>query len=183
MSLMLPRFLDIEASSLNADSYPIEIAWSNAFGDIECHLINPDTVEIWTDWDFYAQDEIHGISKAMCHASGLHPQEICALMDQSIKSGEIIYADGGRYDENWVDVLYGAGSECGFANFKIVHSDAVMLPLLKKIEPDNRKCWYLYEKLKAEARDFVKEQHRATVDVQYLIELWKLCYNLSRVGI
>jgi len=180
---MLPRFLDIEASSLNVESYPIEIAWSNEFGDIECHLINPSTIEVWTDWDFYAEHEIHGISRALCQASGLHPQEICTLMNQSIKAGEIIYADGGRYDQNWLDVLYGAGSECGFANFKIVHSDVVMLPLLKKIEPDNRKCWYLYDKLKAEARHAVKEQHRATVDVQYLIELWRLCYSLSQVGI
>ena len=183
MSLMLPRFLDIEASSLHADSYPIEIAWSNAFGDIECHLINPATVEIWTDWSFYAEHEIHGISRAMCRAEGLHPQEICTLMDQSIKSGEIIYADGGPYDENWVDVLYAAGSERGFANFKVVHSDVVMLPLLMKIEPDNRKCWHLYGELKTHARHIVKEQHRATVDVQYLSELWRLCYSLSQVGI
>ncbi len=180
---MLPRFLDIEASSLGPDGYPIEIAWSDAFGDIECHLINPSAIETWTDWSFYAEHEIHGISRAMCQASGIHPLEICSLMNQSIKSGELIYADGGRYDENWVDVLYGVGSECGFANFKIVHSDVVMLPLLMKIEPDNRKCWHLYDKLKAEARDFVKEQHRATVDVQYLIELWRLCYSLSQVGI
>lgn len=180
---MLPRFLDIEASSLGPDSYPIEIAWSNAFGGIECHLINPSTIEVWTDWDFYAQHEIHGISRTMCEASGLHPQAICTLMNQSIKTGEKIYADGGRFDENWLDVLYGAGSERGFANFKIVHSDVVMLPLLLKVEPNNKKCWHLYSELKAQARHIVKEQHRAVVDVQYLIELWRLCYSMSQIGI
>jgi len=184
MSLMLPRFLDIEASSLYAESYPIEIAWSNELGDIESYLINPATVESWTDWDLYAEHEIHGISRALCQESGLHPQEVCTLMNQSIKAGDIIYADGGQHDENWVDILYGAGAERGFANFKIVHSDVVMLPLLMKIESDNRKCWHLYDELKVQARNIVNEQqHRAAVDVQYLIELWRICYSLSRVGI
>jgi hypothetical protein len=57
----------------------------------------------------------------------------------------------------------------------VVHSDAAMLPLLCKIEADERKRWQLYEQLKLEARKIVKARHRAVVDVQYLIELWKLC--------
>ncbi len=71
----------------------------------------------------------------------------------------------------------------GYAPFKIIHSDSIMLPLLMKLEHDNKKCWRLYDELKIEARRIVKGQHRATVDVQYLIELWKLCFSLSRTGI
>jgi len=40
MQIQMPRFLDIEASSLSNISYPIEIAWSDEKGNIESHLIN-----------------------------------------------------------------------------------------------------------------------------------------------
>jgi len=104
-------------------------------------------------------------------------------MSQSIKAKELIYADGGEFDANWIDVLYGAGSNLGYAQFVVTHSDTVMLPLLAEVEPDEKIRWQLYEELKVQARKDVKEQHRAKVDVQYLIELWKLCFSLSRVGI
>ena len=41
MTTQMPRFLDIEASSLSNTSYPIEIAWSDGQGNIESYLINP----------------------------------------------------------------------------------------------------------------------------------------------
>jgi hypothetical protein len=177
-AIIMPRFLDVEASSLSMDSYPIEIAWSDPTGMIESHLINPYAVEEWTDWDYNAQ-QIHGISRKQCRKEGITPEQLCKVMDQSIMPGEILYADGGAFDENWVDVLYGEGSALGHARFRIVHSDAVMLTLLMAIEYDEKKRWQLYETLKLEARKKVKERHRAKVDVQYLIELWRLCMNKS----
>ena len=101
-------------------------------------------------------------------------------MSQSIRPGEIIYADGAGFDVNWVDTLYGAGSLAGYAQFKIVHTDVVMLPLLQKIEFDDKKHWQLYENLKSEARRMIDGRHRTVVDVQYLIELWELCMCMSR---
>jgi len=179
----MPRFLDIEASSLSNTSYPIEIAWSDEKGDIESHLINPYAIEEWTDWNFYAEHKIHGLSRFMCRELGIHPEKMCDLMSRSIKAGEPVYADGGEFDENWIDVLYGAGSTLGYAQFIMIHSDTVMLPLLEQVEPDEDKRLKLYEALKIKARKVVKGQHRAKVDVQYLIELWKLCFNLSRSGV
>lgn len=180
MSDTMPRFLDVEASSLSMDSYPIEIAWSDPSGGIESHLINPYVVEDWTDWDYNAQ-QIHGFSRKQCREEGISPEQLCKLMDQSIKPGEILYADGGAFDENWVEVLYGEGSALGYARFRVVHSDAVMLPLLMALERDDKKRWQLYERLKLKARKIAGGRHRATVDVQYLIELWKLCISTSIV--
>jgi len=171
---MIPRFLDVEASSLSMDSYPIEVAWSDNLGKIESHIINPSAIEYWTDWDYNAQ-QMHGISRKQCREEGVHPIFLCERMSESISLGEIVYADGGSFDEGWIDVLFGEGSELGYAQFKIVHSDTVMLPLLQKIESDDKKCWQLYERLKLESRKIVNGRHRAKVDVQYLIELYKLC--------
>jgi len=177
--MQLPRFLDIEASSLGMDSYPIEIAWSDHQGNIESYLINPYLVDEWIDWDYNAQ-QIHGITRKQCREEGISPNWLCNRMSQSIKPGEIIYADGGVFDENWVDVLYGAGSLLGYAQFRITHSDSVMLPLLMNIEYDEKKRWTLYEHLKLAARKQIGSRHRAKPDVQYLIELWKLCLNMSK---
>jgi hypothetical protein len=172
--IAMPRFLDVEASSLGMDSYPIEIAWSDPSGAIECHLINPYTIEEWTDWDYNAQ-QIHGISRKQCREEGIAPEQLCKLMDQSIMPGEILYADGGAFDENWIDVLYGEGTSHGYARFRVIHTDTIMIPLLTKIEADDHKRWQLYERLKLKARKIVGGRHRATVDVRYLIELWELC--------
>jgi len=177
--MIMPRFLDVEASSLSIDSYPIEIAWSDHHGIIESHLINPYAVDGWRDWDYNAQ-QMHGLSRKQCREEGIQPKQMCNLMSQSIKPGEIIYADGGAFDENWVDVLYSEGSALGYAQFRVVHSDAVMLPLLTKIEFDEKKRWQLYENLKLEARRMVGTRHRAEPDVRYLIELWRLCINMSK---
>jgi len=55
------------------------------------------------------------------------------------------------------------------------------LPLLQKIESDEKKVWQLYENLKLEARKMVDGRHRATVDVQYLIELYRLCISVTHI--
>jgi len=180
MSVVMPRFLDVEASSLSMDSYPIEVAWSDNQGKIESHLINPYCVDYWDDWDYNAQ-QIHSISRKQLREEGISPQKLCHRMNSSIAIGEIIYADGGPFDKNWIDVLFQEGTQLGYAKFDIVHSDAVMLPLLQKIETDEKKCWQLYESLKLEARKMVDGRHRAKVDVQYLIELYKLCISVTHI--
>ena len=180
MPIVTPRFLDVEASSLSMDSYPIEVAWSDNLGSIESHLINPYHVEYWTDWDYNAQ-QIHGISRKQCREEGISPENLCKRMKNSIARGEVIYADGGPFDKNWIDVLFQEGTQLGYAKFDIVHSDVVMLPLLKKIESDEKKVWKLYENLKLEARRIAGGRHRAKVDVQYLIELYKLCVSMTHI--
>lgn len=177
--MIYPRFIDVEASSLNVNSYPIEIAWSDYCGNIESHLINPSGVDSWTDWDFYAQHKIHGISKQMCYREGVDPEWLCNRLYESIEQGDILYADGGTFDEFWVDELFGAGSTDGFAHFRIGSSDSIMMNLLRKSEADVNKRLDLFEALKIEARKIVNGHHRADVDVSYLIELYKLCHSFS----
>jgi len=176
--VVAPIFLDIEASSLDSKSYPIEIAWSDHYGNIESYLINPYHVVSWLDWDMHAQ-KIHGINRKLLREEGTEPRLVCDYMSKSIKDGTTIYADGGVFDQNWINVLFAEGTELGVATFIVEHSDSVMLPLLTKIESDSRKRWQLYEELKVEARRMVNGQHRAKVDVEYLVELYKMCISIS----
>ncbi|MEH6628750.1 MAG: hypothetical protein V7739_20100 [Motiliproteus sp.] len=53
--------VDIEASGLSPDSYPIEIAWVDTRTDAcDAFLINPETA--CCDWDYwnYDAEKIHG---------------------------------------------------------------------------------------------------------------------------
>lgn len=174
----LPRFLDVEASSLSSKSYPIEVAWSDSTGHIHNYLINPYAVHEWTDWDYEAQ-QLHGISRQQCREQGVHPRWLCNKLDQSITYTETIYADGGPIDQDWIDVLFQAGSRRGVSAFKVVHSDAIMLPILSQVESDPKRRGELYDQLKYEARQKTPGHHRATFDVQYLIELFLLCRNYA----
>jgi len=172
----LPKFLDVEASSLNVKSYPIEVAWSDSKGVIESYLINPKWVDEWNDWDFHAQS-IHGISRKHCLENGSLPAFVCNRLSQSILPGETVFADGGQFDQDWIDELYAVGSAIGYSKFRIIHSDVVLLPLLAKVEADHNKRRRIYEELKSVARCKIgiRNRHRASADVQYLIELFHLC--------
>jgi len=174
----MPRFLDIEASSLSMDSYPIEIAWSDPEGNIEGHLIDPCAIEEWTDWDYNAQ-QIHGLSREQCREEGVQPEWLCKRMNEAIPPGGILYADGGGFDASWIEALYSAGPLFDPPHFRVEHSDTLMLTLLQKVEPDARKCWQLFDALRMKARESVDGRHRAGVDVRYLIELWRLCLAAS----
>lgn len=175
-----PRFLDFEASSLSKRSYPIEVAWSDNLCNIESHLINPDCVDHWNDWDYESQ-KIHGIYREQCIEDGVDPNWLCDRLDTTISADEIIYTDGGYFDERWLYVLYSNGSSRGYPKFKLEHSDVVMLTLLKRVESNSKKCQQLFDELKIEARNYAGGIHRAEVDVRYLIELYKLCVSMTGI--
>jgi len=63
----------------------------------------------------------------------------------------------------------------------VLHSDVVMLTHLQKIESDTRKCRRIYEDLKTEARKSVGGRHRAEVDMEYLLELYRLCVSMTGI--
>jgi hypothetical protein len=60
-------FLDVEASSLSDDSYPIEIGWVDESGQGESYLIRPELS--WTDWSADAE-RVHGISRDQLLSEG-----------------------------------------------------------------------------------------------------------------
>jgi hypothetical protein len=97
MHIDLPCLIDIEASSLNPDSYPIEIAWSLPDGVIEAHLINPQSIAAWTDWDEYAESAIHGIDRSTLFTQGQAPAWVAVRMNACLH-GQTLYTDALEYD-------------------------------------------------------------------------------------
>ncbi|MCI0486080.1 MAG: hypothetical protein L0229_05720 [Blastocatellia bacterium] len=173
----IPSFLDFEASSLSPYSYPIEVAWNLADGSIESHLISPETIMHWTDWD-PESEKIHTIPRQELIAHGKPPAWVCERMNEQL-SGKTVYSDAPRFDGRWLmklfsvyenpepDFLLGNAYDC----------------ILNTLCPDIASRVYGVVKLEAlilEARKRVPKQHRAAWDVEYLVEMWKLAYWDSR---
>ena len=94
-------FLDFEASSLAADSYPIEVGWVMEDGSAEDHLIRP--APAWTDWDPMAE-AIHGLSREVLLARGEPHEEVASRMMQVLAAHEV-FASAPSWDGKWLSVL------------------------------------------------------------------------------
>ena len=94
-------FLDCEASSLDRESYPIEVGWCLASsGAIESHLIIPHPD--WLDWDPGAQ-EVHGVSRRMLFEQGEPGPKVARRLVEALKGAEV-YSES-EMDQHWVATL------------------------------------------------------------------------------
>ncbi len=100
-------FVDLEASGLGAESYPIEVAWkspdSNASDNF---MINPDSVEGWTYWDEFAE-ELHGIDRERLVDEGIDALVACLRLN-SVLEGKTLISDAFEFDSFWMRRLYEA---------------------------------------------------------------------------
>jgi len=106
--------IDLEASGLAAESYPIEIAWVCAETDRrDSFLIDPESALGWTYWDEYAE-ELHGIEPELLQREGIPVQLACQRLNQALE-GEQVISDAFEYDSFWLNRLYqAAGMKPGF---------------------------------------------------------------------
>jgi hypothetical protein len=98
-------FLDFEASSLNDDSYPIEVGWVFEDGAEETHLIAP--APGWTDWDEGAQ-ALHGIGREHLRGSGEPAADVAARVLE-VLAGHTVFVSAPSWDGKWPSVLLRAG--------------------------------------------------------------------------
>lgn len=102
LSLDQIALVDCEASSLSAQSFPIEIGWCLAdTGIVGSTLIVPEAG--WLDWDLSSQ-AVHGITREELYASGLAASKAAELL-ASATGGRILYADG-SLDRFWITQLF-----------------------------------------------------------------------------
>ena len=158
-----PLFMDFEASGLDTrQSYPIEVAWSNADGSIESYLIRPEPG--WTYWDNLAEVEIHGISREQLFDEGLPVEWVVGRMRGKLK-GQAVYVDGGEMDAFWCHRLFdykGFAVKLPFSlrdfdNLLVFEFDTWTVTDQDKMLP-----------IKMKARDEAGGIHRAAMDVKYL---------------
>lgn len=100
--------VDVEASGLHPDSYPIEIAWFDfETGESDAFLINP--ASYWTYWDPVAE-QIHGIDRARLQTEGISVFEASDRLMEGLK-GRVVYSDAVPFDLMWINALLEASGE------------------------------------------------------------------------
>jgi hypothetical protein len=159
----MPWFLDIEASSLSPRSYPVEVAWGDSdSGEVESHLINPDRVAFWLDWD-PASESVHGLSRPYLRRNGEEPS-VVAHRANTVLYGRIVHATSDR-DRDWMDRLFTAVG----ANrlFQVGDAESVLPRAGEDRYRAYRESWRRLE-------EQGYHRHRAGADVRQLIEMYRL---------
>lgn len=95
--------IDVEASGLHFDSYPIEIAVLKN-GETRSWLIKPEPN--WKYWCDVAEG-LHGISREILFSEGLLAFEVVEQLNAFLSDFDgVLYSDADRWDIDWIDTLY-----------------------------------------------------------------------------
>ncbi|MBC6904196.1 hypothetical protein DWB84_01750 [Saccharophagus sp. K07] len=95
--------LDIEASGLHFDSYPIEIAVLVG-NEVRSWLIKPEK-----GWDYWSEtaEEMHGISREVLEQKGTAAELVALeLNDLAEAVGGVFYSDAVFWDEDWLKTMF-----------------------------------------------------------------------------
>jgi len=108
--------LDIEASGLHPESYPIEIAWQDTERSDNFDTLFIKPAETWTYWDDYAETKIHHISRHTIIEQGIPIEDACLRLNRSLE-GKTIYSDAIEYDQRWMMKLFNVAGVVPTFNF------------------------------------------------------------------
>jgi hypothetical protein len=130
-------------------------------------------IEKWTDWSNLSQ-QVHGISRDELVSHGKSPEWICRRMNDQL-SGRCVYTDNPAYDGMWLAELFSITDLR--LKFRLGLADEL---LFGRIYPNPAARSVAREgiaEMKVRARNRVGGQHRAKLDVQYLMELYAIATN------
>lgn len=151
--LTVPAVLDIEASGLGRDSYPIEIGFVLPDGGGYCTLVRPELN--WTHWDPQAQ-RLHGITRDILLRHGRSARDIARHMNQTLR-GQTVYSDGWANDYSWIGALFDAADL----------SPSFHIESLRVLLSDSEAA--LWHQIKAQVAGELKlRRHRASSDARLL---------------
>ncbi|MDN3519783.1 hypothetical protein QWY84_19430 [Aquisalimonas lutea] len=163
----LPRFIDVEASGLECDSYPVEVAWSDAEGHVESMLIAPpEEWQVHRSWSEQAE-ALHGLTTEALLAEGTPIERVCMKLIETART-ETLYSDAAPFDRFWIGVLLTAGGYPDHA-LRIVSADRLIA--LAGASPSHESVEAA--KTQAQAKLGIGH-HRAGDDVRALVEAYRL---------
>ena len=95
--------IDIEASGLDFESYPIEIA---ILLNNQCYswLIKPQ--KNWLHWPESAE-AMHGISRQSLFDQGIQATQVAQEINKALQTTNgVLYSDAAYWDADWIETLY-----------------------------------------------------------------------------
>lgn len=146
-------FIDVEASGLAPDSYPIEVGWADIEGRTGAVLIKP--ADAWTYWDEEAE-RLHCISRVRLAEKGM-AVDAAAILAATVFAGRTLISDSPGYDERWLAKLF---DEANLPIPKLTHAQSLIQGIasdLKRTQLD----WILAVE---QANSLVPAIHRAVPD-------------------
>ena len=173
-------FLDFEASSLKAGSYPIEVGWAREDGETEAHLIRP--APGWLDWDATAE-AVHKIEHDLLLTEG-EPYDAVARRVLEALAPHQVFVSAPSWDGKWMSVLLRAAGlprhalklkDCDLANRAVARE--VLGGRMSGRELEGAIVWIV-----AEARRRVQAgppRHRALADAVAELEVWREVRKLA----
>ncbi len=176
-------FLDFEASSLEKQGYPIEVAWVFASGIEESYLIKP--APDWVDWSAEAE-AIHKISRERLISEGAAHDEVARRMVE-VLTGHFLYATAPSWDGQWLSKLLRAAGLPRHAlrlqDTEVAHEEAVTGILREAHIPESD--WAdIVKDIVVQARSRDEEEgppaHRALADAQRELRIWRDVCNRAR---
>lgn len=99
-----PYIIDLEASGLSSNSYPIEVGLALEPGRRYCTLIKP--ADSWDHWDQQAES-VHKINRDILTTRGRPVTEVAHQLNQLLKD-KVVYSDAWGVDNSWVVTLFAA---------------------------------------------------------------------------
>ncbi len=153
-------FIDVEASGLGPNSWPIEVGWTFMTGNPRSTLIKPADKWSMTSWEKSAEN-LHGISPVELVTEGRSPLDVALILNASLGDAHV-YSDAPDYDSFWLFRLYDAAGVK--PNYRLHDLGDLLRPI-----------W------KGEARDLVAQAsmthphtHRTTDDVLHLKKMYEI---------
>lgn len=154
------NIIDVEASGLHVDSYPIEIAVL-VEGQVHSWLIKPS--DQWQHWCVRAE-ALHGIARRELLSKGLDltvvANELNTLM---AKASGILYSDADRWDDDWINTLYTQ------AGIKPTFHILSIYDLLS-----NDQAYQFQKNIRGLAASDKYRRHRAGEDVRMIYEAYSI---------
>jgi len=152
-----PYIIDLEASGLASNSYPIEVGLALEPGRRYCRLIKP--VDHWHHWDEHAES-VHKISRETLFEKGRPVTEVAHELNQLLKN-RIVFSDAWGVDNSWIMVLFAA------AGIEKTFSVSALEMILSESQMD---IWK--DTRDAVIRDMGLQRHRASNDAWIIQETY-----------
>ncbi|MEQ3635686.1 hypothetical protein [Alcanivorax sp.] len=166
---MYPKFIDVEASSL--DGFPLQIAYGSREGEIVSHLIRP--FDSWlreeNRWSPQAF-KLHGLSIDLLLEAGSDPHEIAFRIEDDLW-GETVYSDAADYDHTWINIL--------FSKVSVESGTHLVMPCIREMNeilprswsPDGRRT--VRDRIRLQAEKEGLRIHHADADVLVHVRTWQ----------
>jgi len=169
--------VDFEASGLEKESYPIQVAW-NIDGSVESWLINPESTPGWSWWSREAE-LIHGIPRDFLLAHGSDAAEVVAAMCKQL-AGRDIYSDAVGFDSFWCRRLFKAAAVDleGLFQWKDFWFHINCYKPDSMVDSSSHACGQWRQRLRQEAmRNVMLPEHKADNDVRIRMEIYRLAVS------